>query len=111
MANKKQKLPALNTCGHGTCVQSFIDTGKRRCLYGKTKLYLYRFLENDDDGDPYDHGVVRAASRTEACKLLRARVKYLGHESARVRLYHLDERSTPGVLNTVNVHSDHVVSA
>jgi hypothetical protein len=59
-----------------------------------TQLYQYRVLENDDAGDPLDHGVVRAASVDAAKVFVRERlaeVLTLDARRAYVRLYPLKD--------------------
>lgn len=74
-------------------------------------LYLYRVEENDDEGDPLDHGIVRANSREQAEYLVRNRLARLGLNGVyTVRFYeqvdtkvtldaHLVPHYAPGVLN------------
>lgn len=50
-------------------------------------IYLYRTMQNDDDGDPMDHGIVRAKSRKRAVELVFARLKALGCNDSIVRFY------------------------
>lgn len=39
------------------------------------RLYLYRVLENDQDGDPWDHGAVRANDSDEVQMILTIHVR------------------------------------
>jgi len=66
-------------------------------------LFMYRVLENDDEGDPLDHGVVRAKDITAAIELATARIHgVLGDgwtgASLPLRLYTLDDQAEDGVL-------------
>lgn len=71
-------------------------------------LYQYRVLETDDDGDPMDHGVVRADDFDEACALVEAHLTDLQLSDewtcsgVEVRFYQLRDRSTPGVLKSTD---------
>jgi hypothetical protein len=62
-------------------------------------LFLYRILETDDEGDPFDHGAVIADNEREAAALVRARLsEILSLEgSFTVRLYPLEDRTVKGV--------------
>lgn len=42
------------------------------------KVFLYRSTENDEDGDPYDWGTVKAVSREDAIKQIKKRLKHIG---------------------------------
>lgn len=66
------------------------------------RLYSYRVLENDEDGDPLDHGVVRAMTMEGALRVVREHLKTLDQyeEMESVRIYGLDDRNTSGVLST-----------
>jgi hypothetical protein len=44
----------------------------------KVKGFLYRVMENDDEGDPLDFGPVFAATRERAIELVRAHLIELG---------------------------------
>lgn len=78
----------------------------------RTKLYLYRTLDNDDDGDPRDHGVIRAASRKDACAMLTPRFKRIGLGPVNVvRLYHVVDDGSPRILPEENVFTDHPVKS
>lgn len=67
-------------------------------------LYGYRVLENDEDGDPLDHGVVRAMSMETALQLVREHLKKLTQyeDMESVRIYGLKDRNTSGVLESSN---------
>lgn len=64
------------------------------------RLFLYRTLMYDDDGDPYDHGVVRAADMDSAKKQVGKRLKKLGIDPhcQSTRIYPLKDRLSSGVL-------------
>ncbi len=49
-------------------------------------IYIYRTTENDDEGDPLDHGIVSAYVYREAVTLVKKRLKKLGH-SVGFKLY------------------------
>jgi hypothetical protein len=63
----------------------------RRVRLGQT--FLYRVLENDQDGDPLDFGVLRAPSASAALGMVRERLADLGleGEALPVRLYPVRE--------------------
>jgi hypothetical protein len=63
--------------------------------------WLYRVMETDEDGDPYDFGVVRAASTSQARRFVEARLKECtpAGEPLTVKLYPLKDQAT-GVLGT-----------
>lgn len=63
-----------------------------------SRLWLYRTTENDEDGDPLDHGVARAARVEMAVKQVRKRLVKLGHDGAAFKIYPLKDRLTTGVL-------------
>jgi hypothetical protein len=42
------------------------------------KLFLYRTVDNDEDGDPYDWGAVQAAHRKDAIQRIKKRIRKLG---------------------------------
>jgi hypothetical protein len=52
-----------------------------------TSIYLYRVVENDEDGDPYDFGVLRAADADAAFEIVADRLNDLGGRTWEVRLY------------------------
>jgi len=64
------------------------------------KLFLYRTLGIDEDGDPIDHGAVRAMGIEHAAELVIKRVKKLAQSDdvEKVRIYPLSDRNTPGIL-------------
>jgi hypothetical protein len=63
------------------------------------RLWLYRVKEIDDDGDPLDHGVVKATTVKLAQKLVTKRLQeVLGDGSYPVRLYMLRDQLHAGVL-------------
>jgi hypothetical protein len=75
------------------------------------KLYLYRVFELYDEGPPVDLGVVRADGAEHAWQIVRERVADLYQDvwggpdegdpgSWTVRLYPLEDRVTPGVLDS-----------
>lgn len=65
------------------------------------QLYLYRVLENDEDGDPFDHGVIRAKDREELEELLMERLTQCVPDGRyEVRVYPLDDRSDSGCLGS-----------
>ncbi len=69
----------------------------------KLKLYLYRSLDVDGDGDPLDHGVVRAADLEAAAQLVEDRMReILGDDddgwAITVRFYPLLDDGREGVL-------------
>lgn len=52
------------------------------------KLYGYRLLESDDDGDPLDHGIVLADSEQQAADFVAAHlVDVLEDWNGTVRVY------------------------
>lgn len=71
-------------------------------------LFMFRVMENDDDGDPLNLGVVRAKDLTAALALVTEDMKTMVPADTRaaqhlvlpVRLYHLtdDENGEEGVL-------------
>jgi hypothetical protein len=83
---------------------------------GDDMLYQYRILENDDEGDPLDHGVVRADSREAALTFIRSRSRALDLEDVsvspplRVRLYPLrGDGASIGVLDCDD-YEDHDIA-
>jgi hypothetical protein len=83
---------------------------------GDDMLYQHRILENDDGGDPLDHGVVRADSTEATLTFIRSRGRALDLEDIsvspplRVRLYPLrDDDMRTGVLDC-NDYEDHDVA-
>jgi hypothetical protein len=72
-------------------------------------LYLYRVLENDDEGDPLDFGVVRAPDVSEAATLVTRRLSdVLGEGEYDVRLYPLIDLPGPRVLHS-NEFTDRIL--
>jgi hypothetical protein len=63
------------------------------------QLFLYRTMEVDEDGDPYDHGNVRAPDFEGAAALLQEHLADFG-SSFSVRLYQLRDREDAGVLES-----------
>ncbi len=71
-------------------------------------LYMYRVLEVDDECDPLDHGVVRAASVEEAAKFVEAHLREIGQlsvggdddECLLVRFYALKDSGEGGVFSS-----------
>lgn len=67
------------------------------------QYYGYRVLENDDDGDPLDHGVVAAYTAPEAFSYVRSRLTAIRTPSEAedgaltVRLYPLTLPTAPGL--------------
>ena len=56
------------------------------------KTWLYRVLENDEDGDPIDFGVVRAPDQDAAIKFVTERLGEIGFSGCwPLRLYPLEE--------------------
>jgi len=66
-----------------------------------SRLYLYRVLDLDEDGDPLDHGVVRAVSVDAAARYVGARLREIFEADCQpmtVRFYALRDRKNDGVL-------------
>src|SRR5262249_29994128 len=72
------------------------------------RLYDYRVLANDSDGDPLDHGVVRAESQESAKRLVAERLlgdlewifDVAGVSQLMVRLYQGEDLATSQVLKS-----------
>jgi len=64
-------------------------------------IWLYRVLENDEEGDPYDFGVVRASNAEQARRYVEARLELCipAGEPVTVKLYPLKDQDS-GVLRT-----------
>lgn len=61
-------------------------------------LFLYR-LEDDDEGDPRDDGVVRATDLAEAMKAVEVHLgDMLDTDKYKARFYDLQDTGGPGVL-------------
>jgi hypothetical protein len=76
-------------------------------------LFQYRVLEMDDDGDPLDHGVVRADHVREACALVAAHLRLLveleaDDEPLTVRFYPLRDAPT-GVLRSAGAYTESLI--
>ena len=69
------------------------------------KLYLYRIMETDDDGDPLDHGVARADDEEELTKMLSKRMANIVGDGVELtaRLYELEDRRS-GILDSALYH-------
>ena len=68
-----------------------------------TALFLYRSVENDDEGDPIDHGVLRAMSESDIPTILRDRVTTLlgeDFETVEFFIYPLLDSGQSGVLGS-----------
>lgn len=63
------------------------------------QIYGYRVLENDDEGDPIDHGVVSATDAGHAEDIVRTHLTLLGNEDTTlvVRFYPLKSRKSAGI--------------
>lgn len=69
-------------------------------------LYLYRTLEIDDDGDPMDHGTLRAKTPERIREILTARLDELGYEgSLEIRIYPLQDLEE-GILESTDEFFD-----
>lgn len=66
----------------------------------RAPIYCYRTLELDEDGDPYDHGVVRAHTRREAAKFVSERLQEVAPGAAFFKLYPLVDVEEDGVLGS-----------
>ena len=56
------------------------------------KTWLYRVLENDEDGDPIDFGIVRASDKDDAVNFVTERLREIGFSGRwPLRLYPLAE--------------------
>lgn len=75
-------------------------------------LYLYRTLDVDDDGDPLDHGVLRAASVEDIPNMLREHFRAFfdapGGHVCPVRVYPLVDVEV-GVLPNDDDRRAHVI--
>lgn len=85
----------------------------------ETRLYLYRVLLLDCDGDPKDHGVLRAKGMKAALRIIRDRLQHLyddptAHKKVKiklpVRVYPLQHSDAEGILETVGDFSDHEIT-
>lgn len=86
--------------------QVYIDTGKLPKAH-PLKLFGYRILEDDDDGDPLDHGVLMARDEFDAATILAEHFAQLGFEDElETRLYPTQARTTPGVLESAGEYID-----
>ena len=80
--------------------------------------WLYRVLENDEDGDPYDHGLVSATSLSKAVDLVEEHLNALElgdlgiMNPATVRFYPLESRTTSGIHKNSNdgIFEDYEIS-
>lgn len=72
------------------------------------KLFLYRTLTDDDEGDPIDHGVVRAMNIDQAASLIIDHIKKLATtiDPQTVRIYPLHDRNTAGILEEAGHFQD-----
>lgn len=77
-------------------------------------LFLFRVLENDGDGDPLDHGAVRASSIDALSPLLAERFEAHGCCGygcpVTVRVYQLSDRADQGMLESSVAPVDLMVS-
>lgn len=64
-----------------------------------SRLWLYRTLAIDDEGDPYDFGAIRAANIKVAEKKVRERLRKFDWDDAPFKIYPLKDRLTSGVLS------------
>jgi len=67
-----------------------------------SRLYLYRVLNTDDDGDPLDHGVVRAADLDAAAHWVEDHMREIFGKDwggISVRFYALRDDGADGVLD------------
>lgn len=72
------------------------------------KLFLYRTLDSDEDGDPVDHGVLRAMTIDQARQLVLEHIGNLDNRDSvdTVRIYPLRDRNTSGILEEAEMFQD-----
>jgi hypothetical protein len=57
------------------------------------RLWMYRVLGFDDEGDPIEHGLVRASSKKDAVILIKQHLKDILETSYPFRLYEVIDKS------------------
>lgn len=66
------------------------------------KLFLYRTVDSDEDGDPLDFGVLRAFDTADALKIVQSHLFHLGFEDPLPDywIYELFDSGLPGVIKS-----------